>query len=204
MLDINNEVTEAALAFAGKLGVAVAIMEPLRGGGLAQSPTPVKKVYDGYPVKRSAAEWAFRHLLDHPAVSVILSGMTTMEQLKENIEIFSQKDIAPGCLSADEKEIIVKARETYESIVSIPCTGCSYCMPCPQGVGIPGAFDNYNTGYRFDHFDNARRSYMFATKSGHDASGCVECGQCSPKCPQNIDIPEQLKVAHEKLKGWVE
>jgi predicted aldo/keto reductase-like oxidoreductase len=204
MLDINREVTDAGLAYASKLGVAVAVMEPLRGGGLSQAPGPVKEVYDGYPVKRSPSEWAFRHVLDKPEVSTILSGMTTLEQLKENIAIFSQKDIAPGCMSAEEKAVVAKARAAYESIVTIPCTACNYCMPCPQGVGIPGVFGIYNNAHRFQHFDSARRSYYFAVKGSRDASKCVECGQCAPKCPQNIAIPDELKKAHRELKGWNE
>ncbi len=204
MLDINREVTADGLSFAGKVGAAVVIMEPLRGGGLAQAPSPVKAVYGEYSKERSPAEWAFRHLLDHPAVSTILSGMTTLEQLKKNIEIFSQTDTDPGCLTDAERDIIAKARGAYESIVTIPCTGCAYCMPCPQGVNIPDVFDKYNTGHRFEFFDSVKRSYMFSTRGKSDASHCVECGLCEPKCPQGIEIRKELKKAHEVLKGWSE
>ncbi len=204
LLDVDHEVTEKAISLAGEKGTALVIMEPLRGGGLAHAPQPVKEVYDSAPVKRSPVEWAFRHLLNYPQISCILSGMTTLEQLKENIEIFSKPDAVPGCLSAEEKEIISRAKKAYESIVTIPCTGCEYCMPCPQGVNIPGIFSRYNDGNMFGAFDQPRRSYLFLGRNGGDATHCVACGACETKCPQHIDIINQLKVAHKALEGWVE
>jgi predicted aldo/keto reductase-like oxidoreductase len=161
-------------------------------------------MYDAHPVKRRGADWAFRHLLDYPEVSCILSGMTTMEQLKENIGIFSADDAKPGCLSAGDKALIAKLRDRYAALRSIPCTGCRYCTPCPNGVDIPNAFSLFNDGVSFENFDQPRRGYSFAVKGKSDASQCVECGQCEEKCPQKIAIIEQLKTAHEKLKGWIE
>lgn len=203
-LDINNEATEEGIHLAGKKGCALVIMEPLRGGGLAFPPAKVKAVYDEYPVKRSAVEWAFRHALNYPEVSTILSGMTTLAQLKENIEIFSKPDAVANCLNPQEKAVIAKAKTAYESTISIPCTGCEYCMPCPHGVGISGVFARYNEGTMFENFTQPSRSYSFMTKMKADASFCQECGECEPKCPQQIQIIKELKVAHEALKGWVE
>ena len=205
MLDGANEATTEAIRLAGKRGTALVIMEPLRGGGLANAPSSVKAIYDTSPIKRSPVEWAFRYLLDFPEVSTILSGVTTLEQLKDNIEIFSKPDAVPNCLTATDKEILVKAKAAYESIVTIPCTGCEYCLPCPQGVGIPKIFELYNNGFRFESFDQQKRSYTFiAMSGGKKADVCVECNVCKKKCPQQIDIPNQLKVAHEALAGWVE
>jgi predicted aldo/keto reductase-like oxidoreductase len=204
LLDINNEATAEGIKLAGKKGCALVIMEPLRGGGLATPPPAVEVVYGEYPAKRSAVEWAFRHLLDYPEVSTILSGITTMEQLKEDIEIFSKPDAVPGCLSGDEKELIAKVRAAYESLVSIPCTACEYCLPCPKNVNIPGVFSKFNEGAMFGNYTQPRRSYLFQTRSGQDASHCVACGACEKKCPQHIGIIEQLKTAHEALKGWIE
>jgi predicted aldo/keto reductase-like oxidoreductase len=204
LLDCDKEVTEEGIQLAGKKGTALVIMEPLRGGGLANAPTDVQKVYDQYPVKRTPAEWAFRYLYDHPQISCILSGVTTMEQLKDNIRIFSQPDVLPNCMTAEEKEIIKKAKAAYESRVTIPCTGCEYCMPCPQKVDIPGIFKKYNTGMMFENFDNAKRTYLFTKNAGESALNCVECGACEKKCPQHIDIINQLKVAHNALDGWNE
>lgn len=204
MLDIEREVTAEGIEIAAEHGVAVTIMEPLRGGGLCKAPKPVAAVYDGFRTKRTPTEWAFRYLADKPGVVSIVSGMSNMEQLMENIAIFNQSDLEPGCLGTDEQALIVSARKAYESIVTIPCTSCNYCMPCPQNVGIPNAFNLYNDGNRFEFFNQVSRSYMFARRGGRGAEKCNACGACVPKCPIGIDIPAQLKTAHEALKNWEE
>jgi len=204
LLDTKKEVTIAGIKAAAKHGIALAIMEPLRGGGLAYAPGPVEAAYDSYHIKRTPSEWAFRYLADMPEVSVVLSGMSDMAQLKENIAIFSQADMQPNCLSTEEKSIITKARKGYESIVSIPCTECNYCVPCPCDVPIPLAFSLYNDANRFGHDSQPKRAYWFSKNAGRDATNCTNCGECVPKCPQLIDIPKELQVAHTKLDGWAE
>jgi predicted aldo/keto reductase-like oxidoreductase len=204
LLDVNNEATAEGVRLAGKKGCALVVMEPLRGGGLASPPPAVKALFNEHPVKRSAVEWAFRHILNYPEVSTVLSGLTTMEQLKEDIEIFSKPDAVPNCLSGEEKEIINRVRAKYESMVSIPCTACEYCLPCPKGVNIPGVFSKFNEGAMFGSYSQPQRSYLFQTRSGQDASLCAACGACEKKCPQHIGIIKELKTAHEALKGWVE
>ena len=203
-IDVDHEVTEEAIRAAGKKGCALVIMEPLRGGGLATATKRIKAIYDEYPIKRSAVEWAFRHVIDYSEVSTVLSGVTTMEQLKENIEIFSKEDAIPGCLSPEERGTLKRAKAAYESSPSIPCTNCGYCLPCPHGVDIPGAFSKYNEGFMFENFEQPKRSYMFQGRGKGDASFCQACGVCEEKCPQHIGIIKQLKVAHEALKGWIE
>jgi predicted aldo/keto reductase-like oxidoreductase len=204
LIDIDHEATEAAITLAGEKGCALVIMEPLRGGSLANPPEPVKRIYDEYPVKRSGVEWAFRHMINYPQVSTILSGVTTLEQLKEDIEIFSKPDALPNSLSPDERSILSRVKVQYESMASIPCTACEYCLPCPRGVRIPDVFAKYNDGVMFGTFEAVRRSYYYTVKSKQDVSLCVSCGQCETKCPQHISIPKQLKIAHEALKGWIE
>ncbi|MCL2016799.1 MAG: aldo/keto reductase [Defluviitaleaceae bacterium] len=204
LLDVNREVTEQAIYTANKHNMAVAIMEPLRGGGLTKAPKVVADLYENFPIKRQPTEWAFRHLVNYPEVSTVVSGMTTLEQLKDNLAMFSQPDMKASCLTDDEKKLIAAAREGYESIVTIPCTGCNYCVPCPQNVEIPRAFALYNDAHRFGHFDQPRRSYMFTRRANRDASFCTACGVCIDKCPQEINIPEDLKVAHAALDGWEE
>lgn len=204
LLDSAKEVTEEGVRLAGEKGCALVIMEPLRGGGLASAPSQVQAVYDGYPVRRSAAEWAFRYMIDQPQVSCILSGVTTLDQLKDNLRIFSAPDAVPGCLSEQDRRLLQRAKAAYESRVTIPCTGCEYCLPCPQGVAIPAVFQRYNAGEMFQDYNNPRRSYLFLKRAGKDASRCVACGACQQKCPQHIPIIESLKTAHAKLDGWRE
>ncbi len=204
LLDTDKEATEEGIRVVGEKGCALVIMEPLMGGGLAQAPRRVQEIYDAHPVKRSPIDWAFRHLIDYPQVSTILSGMSSLEQLKENIALFSAPDALPGCLSAADRYMLGRVKAAYESVVTIPCTGCEYCLPCPQGVAIPEVFSEYNAGMKFENFDNARRNYMLFDRRNAKASKCVGCGACEPKCPQNIPIIEQLKMAHAALDGWKE
>ena len=203
LVDVDKEATEEAITLAGEKGCALVIMEPLRGGNLAQTPKAVKELYDSFPIKRTPVEWAFRHLMNYPQISVILSGMSTLEQMKENIEIFSKPDAVPGCLSEEEKTLLAKVKAAYDSIVTIPCTGCEYCMPCPQGVNIPRIFSLYNDAIRYENFEQSKRAYWFMSKE-EGADRCEECGECESKCPQSIEIIDQLKTARQALEGWIE
>lgn len=204
LMDVDKEVTEKAIHLVGRKGAALVIMEPLRGGGLAAAPKEVEALYQSFSTKRTPVEWAFRHLYNYPEISCILSGMTTMEQLKENIRLFSSQDAVPNSMSAQEKELIQNVRLAYEQRKGMPCTGCEYCMPCPAGVSIPRIFSLYNNGVMFEQYDASRRRYFFLSQTNNTAENCVECGNCVAHCPQYIDIPEQLKVADEILKGWNE
>ena len=132
-------------------------------------------MFDEFPVKREPVDWAFRHLINYPEVSCILSGMTTLEQLKQNIEIFSAPDAVPGCFSNEEKELMKQVKKAYDGLVSIPCTGCEYCLPCPKGVNIPGVFSRYNDGMAFQNFDQPKRELHVprAQRPGCDQLCCA-------------------------------
>ena len=205
MLDIHREVTAEGVHFAAEQGLGVMIMEPLRGGGLCYAPTPVKAVYDaaGF-THRTPTEWALRYLVDFPQITGILSGMSTMEQLKANLSMFNQPDMTANCLSDAEKKVISDARKAYESIITIPCTACNYCIPCPFGVQIPTLLGLYNDAHRFGHWDQPRRGYLFAKNANGAVNQCVSCGVCNEKCPQEIDIVKQLHVVQDALDGWKE
>lgn len=203
-LDIDHEATEEAIHLAGKHHTALVIMEPLRGGGLATPPPAIQTIYDEYPVQRSPVEWAFRHLINYPEVSCILSGINSLEQLKQNIAIFSQPDAQPGCMTQQERYILEKAKLHYESFPAIPCTGCEYCMPCPQGISIPTTFKRYNEGVMYDNFMPSKRWYMMLKRFGSDVNNCIACGACERQCPQHIPIIEKLREAQAIMDGWEE
>lgn len=174
-------------------GIAVVVMEPLRGGKLSGNvPEDVAETWDQAPIKRSPAAWALRYVANYPDVSVILSGMSTIEQVKENIEILS--DAKPLALSEAEIKIIGKVRELYRQKIKVLCTDCEYCLPCPQGVVIPRVFSLYNEGSMYNV--DMTRAYASMQEQKHDASLCVECGQCLTACPQALPIIGHLKEAH--------
>jgi len=129
--------------------------------------------------------------------------MSTLEQIKENIELFSKPDAVPGCLSEEEKALLVKVKAIYDSIVTIPCTDCEYCMPCPHGVNIPLVFSLYNDVFRFERLEQSKRKYWFISKD-EGADRCEACGECESKCPQSIEIIDRLKVVRQELEGWIE
>ena len=194
LLDVENQATEKAIYLAEELGKACVIMEPLHGGGLSYAPPAVAALYDAFPVKRSPVEWAFRHLYNYSGISTILSGVTTMEQLADDIRIFEKA--VPNCMNGAEKELIAKVRAAYSSREAVPCTGCKYCLPCPNGVFIPGVFEYYNAAVMMGKLDGPKGEYDFMCAEGIATPNCIECGVCETKCPQEIKIRDELKKAH--------
>jgi uncharacterized protein len=177
-------------------------MEPLRGGMIAKTPPEqVAKIWDSAPKKRSLAERGLLWVWNQPEISLALSGMSTMEQLTENLAIADRS--GPGKLSAQELALYDRVRETYKSLSPVPCTKCGYCQPCPNGVDIPGIFDLYNEVSVYNAPQLARMRYQSprGMKPENRADKCLDCGECVEKCPQNIDIPGWLKKADEKLSA---
>jgi uncharacterized protein len=188
----------AGLRRAAARRVGVAVMEPLRGGGLARVPEGVDRIWRRSPVARSAAEWALRWIWDHAEVTTVLSGMNSESQLRENLELAARCDA--GAMSAEEVRLVEEVREFYRARVKVGCTTCGYCVPCPNGVSIPDVFSLYNDAAMFDSRDRAGWAYraMLASR-GHAADACLECGTCEGQCPQAIPIPDKLKEAHAHL-----
>jgi predicted aldo/keto reductase-like oxidoreductase len=201
-LNILDETFQAGvegLRYAGAKGIPVVIMEPLKGGKLAQKiPAEVSALWATAPVKRSPVEWAFRWLYNFPEVTVILSGVNSMAQLQENIRIFAEA--RPQSMTPEELALVRQVIKLYASKTRVPCTECGYCLPCPQGVAIPRIFRHYNEGSIFDRSDEASRHYQGLIAKAHDASRCVECGACEQVCPQGIRIIEQLKAADQVMR----
>ena len=186
------------LKYAHDKGIAVIIMEPLKGGKLAKEPNEeVKEVWNKSSVKRTPVNWALRWVWNHPEVSLLLSGMSTMEQVKENIEI--AKEGHPNSLKDEEIKLIDEVKEIIRNKTKVDCTGCGYCVPCPSNVSIPEVFSVYNTAHMYDTLEESKKSYENMVKAEKDAEKCVECGQCETECPQNLPIIDHLKEAHRGL-----
>ncbi|MCX8033559.1 MAG: aldo/keto reductase [Thermoleophilia bacterium] len=200
-MDIDFQAGEAGLAYAAEKGLGIVIMEPLKGGRLARNPpAAVQAVWDSAPVKRTPVEWALRFLWDDPRISVVLSGMSTMDQVVENVR-YAEEGF-PNSLSVEEKELIARARELYRQRTLVDCTGCRYCMPCPQGIEIPLVFRIFNDSALYESLDNERFEYRLSVLLGRTAAAtsCVECGQCEAACPQKLAVVKELARAAEALE----
>ena len=199
-IDIENQAGRQGVEYAAGKGLGIVVMEPIRGGLLAKEPPkPVAKVWGKRRGNRSYAEWALQWVWNQPEISVVLSGMSTMQQVEENIASASRS--GPGTLTAEELTVIDEVRKAYESIIPIPCTGCRYCQPCPNGVAIPDIFKLYNEVIMLDapQLGYMRYAGRIGIKPEQRADNCVECGECVELCPQKIEIPEWLKKAHEHM-----
>ena len=196
-MDIDYQAGKKGLELAGSKGIPVVIMEGLLGGRLARAPGNVQALYDAFPVKRSPVEWAFRWLCNHPAVSVVLSGCNEAEQIDENLRIFDT--VAPGVMDASELELMDKVREAYLSRTKIGCTGCRYCMPCPNGVDIPGVFSVWNSVSLYDTDPKGNWDLRQIREKDHGADRCIQCGACEAACPQHLSIIDSLQSAWQEL-----
>ncbi|MDA3955271.1 aldo/keto reductase [Oceanispirochaeta sp.] len=202
-LDEHYQAGLEGMDYAVSKGMGVVVMEPLRGGMLARTEIPeeLQSIWDASDTKRSPAEWALRSLWDREKVGVILSGMTTMEQVQENLKVAGEA--LPGTLTEKENNIIGKAKDYFHSKIRVDCTNCRYCMPCPQGVYIPEIFWAYNHEALFDDFAKAKFWTTGFLKEQQRASNCNSCGQCEKHCPQNIEIRRHLKDVAARYEAAV-
>lgn len=201
-LDEHSQAGRKGLTYAASKGIPVIIMEPLRGGKLVNSlPEEAKKLFAQYPVKRSPAEWALRWLWNQPEVTCVLSGMNSLEMVKENLKTASQAQ--PGEFTGADEDLLKNVVRAINAKVKVGCTGCRYCMPCPKNVDIPGTFAAYNRRYT-DGKRAAVMEYFMCTalrKDSSSASNCIECGKCEQHCPQHLEIRKELKCARKELEG---
>ena len=200
-MDINFQAGRRGLEYATSKGLAVVVMEPLRGGRLTKEPpTNIGKIWETARMKRSLADWGLSWVWNQPEVSVVLSGMSTIEQVEENIGIVERS--GANTLTDDDIAAISKVRAAYNDLSPVPCTGCEYCLPCPNGVAIPKIFTLYNDALIYNDPKQARVRYQNPDllKVEQLADQCVECGECIEVCPQKISIPKFLQKAHELLK----
>lgn len=186
------------MKYAARKGIAVAVMEPLLGGKLAANiPPRVQELLRTSGVKRSPIEWALQWVWNHPEVSVVLSGMGSMNQVVENVSLAERA--LPSSLSAFEDDLLSQARAAYRSQMRVGCSGCEYCMPCPNNVLIPDIFQLYNEMSMYGVVAQAQQSYGRLSEAKKDAAQCGECGACEEACPQHLPVRKHLKEAHAAL-----
>ncbi len=201
-MDEHSQAGVTGLKYAAAKGLPVVIMEPLRGGKLARNlPPDAVRAFENYPVKRSPAEWAFRWLWNQPEVTCVLSGMNSMDMLNENLRAADES--RAGELTESDHALLKQVSEAINAKMKVGCTGCRYCMPCPQHVDIPGIFAAYNRVYTENKFAGMREYFMCTglRKNSTGAGMCVQCGKCEAHCPQQIPIRKMLQEAKKTLEG---
>jgi predicted aldo/keto reductase-like oxidoreductase len=190
-----NRALEEGIAHAKEKGVGVVVMGPVAGGRLGASSEVLRGLVPGID---RVPELALRFVLSNPNVTVALSGMSIMQHVEENI-VTAADEVS---LSLEDARLIQGHMERLSEMAKLYCTGCGYCQPCPSEVNIPYVFELYNMGQVYGLWEPARAAYKSMLERGNRGKGadeCVECGECEEKCPQNIEIRDQLKAAHKAL-----
>lgn len=196
-LDIENQAGLKGLKYAASKGLAVVIMEPLLGGRLANPPEDIKAILDENGKNQTSSYWSLQWLWNQPEVSVVLSGMSNMEQVEDNIASANKSGV--GLFGAEELNTIDRVILKYEERAAIPCTACNYCMPCPNNVNIPRNFELYNGSVVHEDVVGSRQTYKNFFDAANHASECVQCKICEEKCPQRIPISEWMPKVHSAL-----
>jgi predicted aldo/keto reductase-like oxidoreductase len=186
-------------------GLPAIVMEPLLGGRLANGlPKAAEETFNAAGANISYAAWGLRWLWNQPEVTVVLSGMSLMEQLLDNLE--TAQDAKPAMLTAKDLAVIDDVAQTFKNAYKVSCTGCNYCMPCPQGVNIPGCFAAYNLSFVIG-FVSGMTQYVTSTvannsSNNYRASQCIQCGKCEKLCPQNIAITSELENVKKRMEPF--
>lgn len=186
------------LKYAASKGLAVIVMEPISGGKLAlPPPSEIQAIWDQAETKRTPAEWALQWVWNQPEVSVVLSGMSTMQQVVENIES-AERSESSG-LTPQELQLIDQVKQKYSQLGFVGCTNCQYCVPCPQGVDIPTIFQLYNEYYMRNRDDAVKKKYLEQVSPESRPDRCANCGNCEELCPQQLPIQALIKRAGRSL-----
>jgi len=201
-LDEHSQAGRRGLHYAHEKGLAVIIMEPLRGGRLVNNlPQEAMDVFAAHPVIHTPAQWALRWLWSQKEVTCVLSGMNSQEMVQDNIQTASTVKV--GELGEEENEMLRQVVQAINAKMKVGCTGCGYCMPCPKQVDIPGVFAAYNRRYT-DGKSRGQFDYLLCTalrKTSTAASNCIGCGKCEQHCPQHLDIRKHLKQVQKEMEG---
>lgn len=196
-LESDYQAGTKGLKYAASKGLAVVVMEPIAGGRLGMTPpSEVQAVFDRYLIKRTPAEWALQWVWNQPEVSVALSGMSNMKQVAENVESASHS--GPNTLPPEDLELLNEAKIKYKELGFVGCTGCKYCLPCPEGIDIPQIISLYNEYYIKNMSEEVKKKYRENIKRGNQAKKCAKCGKCEELCPQKLPIREIMTRA-----AWV-
>jgi len=199
-MDIDFQAGTVGLRHAASRGLAVIVMEPLRGGSLTRPAAPeVAALWESAARPRTQADWALQWVWNDPDVSLVLSGMSEMRHVEENLASADASGV--GSLTADDLQLVDRVRTAYRSRAAIPCTSCRYCQPCPSGVAIPRIFELVNDAASYGDMERARLGYLRFMKAEHRADRCIACGACETACPQGIKIIDQLRRTHAQLTG---
>jgi predicted aldo/keto reductase-like oxidoreductase len=190
ILDEEVQAGTQGIKYAAEKGLAIVVMEPLRGGRLADPPKKLQDLWDRSG--KNPVDIALQWLWNKPEISVVLSGMSTMEQVQQNVEYAASSDI--GSLTRNDLELLARVRDIYNELHTVPCTKCQYCMPCPNGVDIPRNFELYN-----DENQYLGKALYFWMSEAQRASACGGCRECEEKCPQQIRISELMPQVHKTL-----
>jgi len=204
-LDEKNQAGLSGVRAANKKGMAVFVMEPARGGMLANDlPSDAVQAFSNVNSRRTPADWAFRWVLNHPEVNMMLSGMNSIHMIAENAAMAD--DAKPGALTDEELAAYKGAVSALTKAIRIPCTKCGYCMPCPAGVDIPECFSSYNNSYMLGRISGIAQYVQVTgqtTPVRRDATKCTACGKCEALCPQKIRIPEELKRVKRRMLSFI-
>jgi len=196
-MDVQNQAGTQGLQYATSKGLAVVIMEPILGGRLVDPPRPIQDLWSTAAKKRAPADWALQWLWNQPEASVVLSGMSAMDHVRENVASADVSGVST--LTGEELALVERVRDKYQELCPIPCTKCGYCIPCPNGVNIPRNFEIYNEGVMYDKPDSVRETYKMWLPENERASLCQDCDECEDKCPQSIPISEWMPRVHAVL-----
>jgi len=203
-MDEHSQAGKRGLKYANSKGLPVIIMEPLRGGKLvSRLPDKALKLFENHNIKHTPAQWSFKWLWNQPEVTVVLSGMNTMEMVCDNINTASTSNV--GDLTEDDESMLKEVVRAINEKMKVGCTGCGYCMPCPKNVDIPLAFSAYNRRFQEGKLPALIEYFMCTAlrKNSTAASNCIGCGKCEKHCPQGIEIHKELANVKKEFEGIV-
>lgn len=199
-MDKDEQATLKGVELAERLHIPMVIMEPVKGGSLAQLPEDISKLFRAVKPEASDSSWALRYVASFSNIKVVLSGMSTMAQVEDNLKTFA--NFEP--LSEKEQETIVQVADALHARVQNGCTGCKYCMPCPAGVNIPGSFQVWNEYHMYQNVQDTKNTWRGEIPEEARPKNCIKCGKCERVCPQKISIREDLAKVQVEMDSLCE